>query len=136
MSYAPNCHTRLPSCSATNGPHALNDLPPYLLPYIGSVSIDPATCICPAFFHLLHPIFCSVSSPHCPSSLLAAAGGRFRGSIGRALFRTTGVYQSVLEPDIATNKASTARHQLTLMLACAGAACAGTQPALQTAPST
>ena len=33
MSYAPNCHTRLPSCSATNGPHALNDLLPCLLPY-------------------------------------------------------------------------------------------------------
>eukprot|EP00877_Chromochloris_zofingiensis_P012707 jgi/Chrzof1/7690/Cz02g33030.t1 len=32
------------------------------------------------------------------------AGGRFRGRIGRALFRTTGVYQSVLQPDIATNK--------------------------------
>jgi hypothetical protein len=40
----------------------------------------------------------------CYSVCPAAAGGRFRGSIGRALFRTTGVYQSVLEPDIATNK--------------------------------
>ncbi|GIL70436.1 hypothetical protein Vretimale_3563 [Volvox reticuliferus] len=32
------------------------------------------------------------------------AGGRFRGRIGRALFRTTGLFQSVLKPDIATNK--------------------------------
>jgi hypothetical protein len=42
---------------------------------------------------LLHPL-------HAP----AAAGGRFRGRIGRLLFRTTGVFQSVLQPDIATNK--------------------------------
>lgn len=33
-----------------------------------------------------------------------AAGGRFRGKIGRALFRTAGLFQSVLQPDIATNK--------------------------------
>ncbi|GLI58830.1 hypothetical protein VaNZ11_000594 [Volvox africanus] len=32
------------------------------------------------------------------------AGGRFRGRIGRALFRTAGLFQSVLKPDIATNK--------------------------------
>ncbi|PNW74967.1 hypothetical protein CHLRE_12g502250v5 [Chlamydomonas reinhardtii] len=32
------------------------------------------------------------------------AGGRFRGKIGRALFRTAGLFQSVLQPDIATNK--------------------------------
>jgi hypothetical protein len=32
------------------------------------------------------------------------AGGRFRGRIGRLLFKTTGVFQSVLQPDIATNK--------------------------------
>ncbi|GLC43911.1 hypothetical protein PLESTB_000922200 [Pleodorina starrii] len=32
------------------------------------------------------------------------AGGRFRGRIGRALFRTAGLFQSVLQPDIATNK--------------------------------
>lgn len=38
-----------------------------------------------------------------------AAGGRFRGSIGRVLFRTTGVFQSVLEPDVATNKVGVAR---------------------------
>lgn len=34
----------------------------------------------------------------------AAAGGRFRGSIGRAIFQTRGVYQSVLQPDLVTNK--------------------------------
>ncbi|KAI8476972.1 MAG: hypothetical protein J3K34DRAFT_516225 [Monoraphidium minutum] len=32
------------------------------------------------------------------------AGGRFRGRIGRVLFQTTGVFQSVLAPDVATNK--------------------------------
>ncbi|WIA10095.1 hypothetical protein OEZ85_010302 [Tetradesmus obliquus] len=32
------------------------------------------------------------------------AGGRFRGRLGRLLFQTTGVFQSVLQPDIATNK--------------------------------
>ncbi|KXZ55844.1 hypothetical protein GPECTOR_2g1395 [Gonium pectorale] len=32
------------------------------------------------------------------------AGGRFRGRIGRALFRTAGLFQSVLKPDLATNK--------------------------------
>ncbi|PNH04276.1 putative plastid-lipid-associated protein 8, chloroplastic, partial [Tetrabaena socialis] len=32
------------------------------------------------------------------------AGGRFRGRIGRTLFRTAGLFQSVLQPDIATNK--------------------------------
>lgn len=32
------------------------------------------------------------------------AGGRFRGRLGRTLFKTTGVYQSVLQPDVATNK--------------------------------
>jgi hypothetical protein len=37
----------------------------------------------------------------------AAAGGRFRGRIGRTLFQTAGLFQSVLEPDIATNKVST-----------------------------
>lgn len=39
--------------------------------------------------------------------LCTAAGGRFRGRIGRTLFQTTGLFQSVLEPDIATNKVST-----------------------------
>lgn len=34
------------------------------------------------------------------------AGGRFRGRLGRALFQTAGVFQSVLRPDVATNKAS------------------------------
>ena len=33
-----------------------------------------------------------------------AAGGRFRSSLGRALFQTAGLFQSVLQPDIATNK--------------------------------
>jgi hypothetical protein len=37
-------------------------------------------------------------------ALCAAAGGRFRGRIGRTLFQTAGLFQSVLEPDIATNK--------------------------------
>ncbi|MEW5304010.1 MAG: hypothetical protein WDW36_006652 [Sanguina aurantia] len=32
------------------------------------------------------------------------AGGRFRGGLGRMLFRSTGIFQSVLAPDIATNK--------------------------------
>jgi len=32
------------------------------------------------------------------------AGGRFQSSIGRAIFRTRGIFQSVLEPDIVTNK--------------------------------
>ncbi|KAG2491387.1 hypothetical protein HYH03_010178 [Edaphochlamys debaryana] len=32
------------------------------------------------------------------------AGGRFRGRVGKALFRTAGLFQSVLQPDIATNK--------------------------------
>ncbi|KAK9841011.1 hypothetical protein WJX81_005276 [Elliptochloris bilobata] len=32
------------------------------------------------------------------------AGGRFRTRWGRALFNTTGLFQSVLEPDLATNK--------------------------------
>jgi hypothetical protein len=36
--------------------------------------------------------------------LYAAAGGRFRGRIGRTLFQTAGLFQSVLEPDVATNK--------------------------------
>jgi hypothetical protein len=34
----------------------------------------------------------------------AAAGGRFRNGIGRSIFRTSGLFQSVLEPDVATNK--------------------------------
>lgn len=34
----------------------------------------------------------------------AAAGGRFRGKLGRALLTTTGLYQSVLAPDLVTNK--------------------------------
>lgn len=33
-----------------------------------------------------------------------AAGGRFRGTVGRNLFKTTGLFQSVLQPDLATNK--------------------------------
>jgi hypothetical protein len=43
----------------------------------------------------------------CP---LAAAGGRFRGNVGRALFQTAGLYQSVLQPDepLATNKVTAA----------------------------
>ena len=32
------------------------------------------------------------------------AGGRFRGAIGRRLFATAGLFQSVIRPDIATNK--------------------------------
>ncbi|GBG00114.1 hypothetical protein Rsub_12855 [Raphidocelis subcapitata] len=32
------------------------------------------------------------------------AGGRFRSGVGRALFSTTGLFQSVLRPDVATNK--------------------------------
>jgi len=32
------------------------------------------------------------------------AGGRFRSRMGRLLFQTTGVFQSVLQPDVATNK--------------------------------
>lgn len=48
--------------------------------------------------NVLYSLWC------CPIAASTAAGGRFRGSIGRALFKTTGVYQSVLEPDIATNK--------------------------------
>lgn len=34
------------------------------------------------------------------------AGGRFRNSIGRALFQTTGLYQSCIAPDVVTNKVS------------------------------
>ncbi len=34
----------------------------------------------------------------------AAAGGRFRGRIGRQLFQTTQLCQSVLEPNLVTNK--------------------------------
>lgn len=32
------------------------------------------------------------------------AGGRFRGGLGKLLFRTTFLGQSVLQPDIVTNK--------------------------------
>ncbi|GFR46858.1 hypothetical protein Agub_g8498, partial [Astrephomene gubernaculifera] len=32
------------------------------------------------------------------------AGGRFRSRLGRFLFRTAGLFQSVIQPDIATNK--------------------------------
>ena len=32
------------------------------------------------------------------------AGGRFRGGLGKLLFRTTCLAQSVLQPDIVTNK--------------------------------
>jgi hypothetical protein len=34
----------------------------------------------------------------------APAGGRFRSGIGKILFRTTGLCQSVLQPDLVTNK--------------------------------
>ncbi len=34
----------------------------------------------------------------------AASGGRFRGTIGRTLFQTTGLFQSVLKPGVVTNK--------------------------------
>ena len=32
------------------------------------------------------------------------AGGRFRGGLGKLLFRTTLLAQSVLQPDLVTNK--------------------------------
>jgi hypothetical protein len=38
------------------------------------------------------------------SSYDAAAGGRFRGRLGRAFFKTERLCQSVLEPDLVTNK--------------------------------
>eukprot|EP00878_Enallax_costatus_P021145 GHUV01022378.1.p1 GENE.GHUV01022378.1~~GHUV01022378.1.p1 ORF type:complete len:153 (+),score=50.07 GHUV01022378.1:1456-1914(+) len=44
------------------------------------------------------------STARAPTERGQPAGGRFRGRIGRALFKTTGVFQSVLQPDIATNK--------------------------------
>lgn len=34
----------------------------------------------------------------------AAAGGRFRSTLGKALFPTRGLFQSVLSPDIVVNK--------------------------------
>jgi len=34
----------------------------------------------------------------------AAAGGKFRGRLGRAIFQTTAVCQSVLQPDLVINK--------------------------------
>lgn len=34
----------------------------------------------------------------------AAAGGNFREGIGKAIFRTRGVYQAVLQPDVVVNK--------------------------------
>ena len=36
----------------------------------------------------------------------APAGGRFRSGLGKALFKTTGLYQSILEGGIAVNKVS------------------------------
>lgn len=39
-----------------------------------------------------------------PDMSATAAGGRFRSRFGRALFRTEKVCQSVIQPDIVTNK--------------------------------
>ncbi len=36
--------------------------------------------------------------------MLAAAGGRFRNRVGRALFATTGLFQSCLQPDLCVNQ--------------------------------
>jgi hypothetical protein len=48
---------------------------------------------------------CPRRRPPAPPPLhRAAAGGRFRGKVGRSLFRTAGLYQSVIAPDIVTNK--------------------------------
>ncbi|KAF8069498.1 PAP8 [Scenedesmus sp. PABB004] len=44
------------------------------------------------------------STSRAPAERGQPAGGRFRGALGRALFRTTGVFQSVLAPDVAVNK--------------------------------
>lgn len=44
------------------------------------------------------------STRRTPSEQGQPAGGRFRGTVGRALFRTAGLFQSVMQPDIATNK--------------------------------
>lgn len=38
------------------------------------------------------------------TSMCTAAGGRFRGALGRAIFRTTCVCQSIIKPDIVINK--------------------------------
>ncbi|KAL6752597.1 hypothetical protein V8C86DRAFT_2752057 [Haematococcus lacustris] len=46
------------------------------------------------------------STRRAPSERGSPSGGRFRGRLGRALFRTTGLFQSVLAPDIVTNKIS------------------------------
>lgn len=39
-----------------------------------------------------------------PNMSATAAGGRFRSRFGRSLFRTEKVCQSVIQPDIVTNK--------------------------------
>ncbi|GAX74034.1 hypothetical protein CEUSTIGMA_g1484.t1 [Chlamydomonas eustigma] len=46
------------------------------------------------------------STRRAPGQKGQAAGGRFRGALGRSLFKTTGVFQSVLagDPPIAVNK--------------------------------
>ena len=40
----------------------------------------------------------------CGALACAASGGRFRGTLGRTLFQTTGLFQSVLKPGVVTNK--------------------------------
>jgi hypothetical protein len=42
------------------------------------------------------------SSPG-PDQKGAPAGGKFRGPLGRFIFRTTGLYQAILKPDLAKN---------------------------------
>lgn len=39
-----------------------------------------------------------------PAINFAAAGGGFRGSVGRRIFKTTNLCQSVMQPDLVTNK--------------------------------
>ena len=48
-------------------------------------------------------IFKMLVGPH-DVYLIAAAGGRFRGKIGRKLFKATKLCQSIIQPDIVTNK--------------------------------
>ena len=46
----------------------------------------------------------SILYPYPLLHLHTASGGRFRSRMGRSLFQTTGLYQSVLKPGIVTNK--------------------------------
>lgn len=61
----------------------------------------------PPTFHTAPPHTSQVvytSTRRAPSERGQPSGGRFRGTLGRTLFRTTGLFQSVLEPGIVTNK--------------------------------